>query len=110
MSVNVWENGDMVEIVSACSSHGTHVASIAAANFPEEPQKNGVAPGAQIVSISIGDSRLSSMETGTAMARACMHLMRAEHYNVSAEYPIRKRLSFARAGSRSSQNSIAEGC
>ena len=82
MSVNVWENGDMVEIVSACSSHGTHVASIAAANFPEEPQKNGVAPGAQIVSISIGDSRLSSMETGTAMARACMHLMRAEHYKV----------------------------
>ena len=82
MSVNVYENGDVVEIVSACSSHGTHVASIAAAHFPDEPQKNGVAPGAQIISISIGDSRLSSMETGTAMARACMHLMKAEHYKV----------------------------
>ena len=82
MSVNVYEGGDVLEIVSACSSHGTHVASIAAAHFPGEPQRDGVAPGAQIVSISIGDSRLSSMETGTAMARACMHLMRAEHYKV----------------------------
>ena len=84
VSVNVYESGDVVEIVSACSSHGTHVASIAAAHFPDEPQKNGVAPGAQIISISIGDSRLSSMETGTAMARACMHLMKAEHYKVQS--------------------------
>jgi tripeptidyl-peptidase-2 len=82
VTVNVYEDGDIVEIVSACSSHGTHVASIAAAHFPDAPQKNGLAPGAQVVSISIGDSRLHSMETGTAIARACMHLMKAEHYKV----------------------------
>ncbi len=38
------------QLVSMCSSHGTHVASIAAANFPDDPAKNGLAPGAQIVS------------------------------------------------------------
>ena len=45
VSVNIHNDGDIVEIVGLCSSHGTHVASIAAANFPENPDKNGLAPG-----------------------------------------------------------------
>ena len=45
VSVNIHNNGDIVEIVGLCSSHGTHVASISAANFPETPEKNGLAPG-----------------------------------------------------------------
>ena len=73
---------NLFQIVSMCSSHGTHVASIASAHFPDNPELNGLAPGAQIVSITIGDARLSSMETGTALVRAMSHIMRAEHYKV----------------------------
>ncbi|CAB3404861.1 unnamed protein product [Caenorhabditis bovis] len=69
-TVRVSVDGNVTEIAVPCGAHGSHVAGIAAANYPNNPQKNGLAPGARIVSLIIGDHRLGSMETGQAMTRA----------------------------------------
>ncbi|XP_004536799.1 tripeptidyl-peptidase 2 isoform X2 [Ceratitis capitata] len=74
ISINVHDNGDVLEIVGMCSSHGTHVASIASGNHASK-DVDGVAPNARIVSLTIGDGRLGSMETGTALVRAMMKVM-----------------------------------
>ncbi|CAH8615171.1 unnamed protein product [Schistosoma margrebowiei] len=86
-TVKIFDNGKLLQIVTNNSSHGTHVAAIASAYFPNHSKdsstssgtvtgstvlcdRDGVAPGAQIVSIKISDSRLGPMETGISLLRA----------------------------------------
>ena len=71
-SVTIDPPSHTVTLVVQAGAHGTHVAGIVAAHFPEQPELNGQAPGAQLVSVKIGDSRLGSMETGVGLMRGVM--------------------------------------
>lgn len=62
-------SGLVMSIVSAGGSHGTHVAGITGANFPEDPARNGVAPGCQLVCVKIGDTRVGTTETNIGIVR-----------------------------------------
>ncbi len=68
-SIDISNDGTRLSLVTPSGSHGTHVAGIVAAHLPRQPELNGIAPGAQIVSVKIGHSRLGGMETGPALMR-----------------------------------------
>ncbi|MFI4874052.1 MAG: S8 family serine peptidase, partial [Blastopirellula sp. JB062] len=68
-AVNIYDDGELLSIVTDCGTHGTHVAGIIAAHHPDHPEQNGIAPGAQIVSVKIGDTRVGSNSLGTGETR-----------------------------------------
>ncbi|KAK2077755.1 hypothetical protein QBZ16_004603 [Prototheca wickerhamii] len=69
-ATNIYDEGRVLSIVVDAGSHGTHVAGIVAAHDEADARLSGVAPGAQIVSCKIGDTRLGSMETAPGLFRA----------------------------------------
>uniref|UniRef100_A0A914Y4R5 Peptidase S8/S53 domain-containing protein n=1 Tax=Panagrolaimus superbus TaxID=310955 RepID=A0A914Y4R5_9BILA len=51
--VTINENGNMLEIFVSSQEHGSVVASVAAAHYPNNPKNDGLAPGAQIISMGV---------------------------------------------------------
>jgi tripeptidyl-peptidase-2 len=72
-TVQFYEQGTILSIVGDITPHGTHVAGIAAGALGD---RSGVAPGARLISLKIGDSRMSGMESGSAIIRGIMEAVR----------------------------------
>lgn len=90
-AVNIYEQGNLLSIVADAGDHGTHVAGIVGAYFPDREDLNGVAPGVQIVSVKIGDTRLDGMETPSGLVRGLIAAKRAgcDLINMSFGEPTR---------------------
>ncbi len=63
-AINIFDDGKSATLCFDNGSHGTHVAGIAAGYQAHGLQ--GVAPGAQVMAVKIGDNRLSGGSTTTA--------------------------------------------
>lgn len=99
-AVNIYDDATVLSIVCDASPHGSHVAGIASAY--QQPNHNlftqgtyddtttiihnGVAPGAKLVSLKIGDTRLGSMETGTSLVRGLMEAIRLKCDIINLSY------------------------
>jgi tripeptidyl-peptidase-2 len=71
-AVQVYNGGEVLSIVTVGGSHGTHVAGIASAHFPDEPERNGIAPGARILSVRIGDDRIGGSSSHVGEMRGVL--------------------------------------
>lgn len=84
--VNIYEEGKLLSLVVESGTHGTHVAGIVGAYIGPDSPLNGLAPGVQLVSVKIGDTRLDGMETGSALMRAIPAILRNECHLINMSY------------------------
>uniref|UniRef100_A0A914QBJ6 Peptidase S8/S53 domain-containing protein n=1 Tax=Panagrolaimus davidi TaxID=227884 RepID=A0A914QBJ6_9BILA len=68
--LNIRENGNLLEIYATNTEHGSTIANICAGFYPDEPEKNGLAPGAQIISFDVWDARDGEYGSCRAITKA----------------------------------------
>uniref|UniRef100_A0AC34FXQ4 Peptidase S8/S53 domain-containing protein n=1 Tax=Panagrolaimus sp. ES5 TaxID=591445 RepID=A0AC34FXQ4_9BILA len=68
--VTVHNKGNLLEIFTSFKNHASVVAQIAAAHFPDEPERDGLAPGAQIISMNVYNRRYNNYMNTDALKKA----------------------------------------
>jgi len=90
-SVNLFPSENKVVIHYDNGGHGTHVAGIATGyNLHGQETLNGIAPGAQVISLKIGNNRLAGGATTTeSMKKALLYGVKyAKDHNVPLVFNI----------------------
>lgn len=100
VSVKISPDGRNVTLCFDDGSHGTHVAGISTGFDPNGLQ--GVAPGAQVIAVKIGDNRLSGGSTTTAS------MLLAIDYAVSRGAQVINLSYGIRSGSNTGKSTIDE--
>lgn len=106
--VQVYGGGQVLSIVTVVGDHGTHVASIAAGHNPDERARDGIAPGARILSIKIGNQRNGSTSDDLVYQRAGALLARHKADIVNVSYGARSLLQDGRNASSRLYNALVE--
>lgn len=78
-------NNIVLSIVVASGTHGSHVAGITGAYYGENHPQNSAAPGVQMITVKIGDSLITTMETQSGLIRAFLESVykRCDIVNIS---------------------------
>jgi tripeptidyl-peptidase-2 len=67
--VTIKNDGNLLKLFISKNDHGSCVAQVAAAHYPGQPENDGLAPGAQIVSINVIND-LKGLEAINEMEKA----------------------------------------
>ncbi|CAF1376834.1 unnamed protein product [Rotaria sordida] len=96
-SVQIHHDINILEIVVAGGSHGTHISAICAAYFGDSSEDNRISPDTQLLSINIGNHRLSTMETIPSLVQAvCVSGYITPEMQI-AEYALRECTDYIRS-------------
>ena len=96
-AVDVLADGARVVLSVDAGAHGTHVAGIIGAHFPDRPELNGIAPGCQIVGLKVGDTRCGARARVRARGEA-------EARRAAARAPRRPRIAASPHPSRAARS------
>uniref|UniRef100_A0A914PL97 Peptidase S8/S53 domain-containing protein n=1 Tax=Panagrolaimus davidi TaxID=227884 RepID=A0A914PL97_9BILA len=68
--ITIQSNGNLLNLFIPFNSHGSSVAQVAARHFPVELEKDGLAPGAQIVSMKVCEKLTDFIKAKTSFEKA----------------------------------------